>query len=94
MLAYVYIDIVSPQRLTYYLLNSVPISLIAVALAVGGWLVADDKSDSRVAPRQVLIVLLLGWCCDHHAAAPISRSRRSINGTGCGRRWPSPPSCR
>ncbi|EZP55353.1 MULTISPECIES: DUF5935 domain-containing protein [Sphingomonas] len=62
VLAYVYIDIVSPQRLTYILLNSVPISLIAVALAVGGWLLIDDKSDSRFAPRQGLIVLLLLYC--------------------------------
>jgi len=59
---YVYIDIVSPQRLTYYLLNTVPISLIAVALAVGGWVLADDKRDTRVAPRQILIVLLLLYC--------------------------------
>ena len=62
VLAYVYIDIVSPQRLTYYLLNSVPISLIAVALAVGGWLLADDKRGARFAPRQGLIVLLLLYC--------------------------------
>ena len=43
VLAYVYIDLVSPQRLTYLLLNSVPISLIAVVFAVGGWVLADDK---------------------------------------------------
>ena len=35
VLAYVYIDIVSPQRLTYVLLNTVPISLIAVVAAAG-----------------------------------------------------------
>ena len=62
VLAYVYIDIVSPQRLTYVLLNAVPISLVAVALAVGGWLLMDDKSDSRFAPRQGLIVALLLYC--------------------------------
>jgi probable O-glycosylation ligase (exosortase A-associated) len=62
ILVYVYIDIVSPQRLTYTLLNSVPISLIAVALAVGSWMLVDRKEDSRVAPRQLLILLLLGWC--------------------------------
>lgn len=62
VLAYAYIDIVSPQRLTYLLLNSVPISMIAVGLAVAGWLAVDDKSDVRVAPRQFLIVLLLGYC--------------------------------
>ncbi|KQT33374.1 polymerase [Sphingomonas sp. Leaf412] len=60
--AYVYIDIVSPQRLTYLLLNSVPISLIAVALMILGWVVADDKRDVRVAPRQGLILLLLVYC--------------------------------
>jgi len=62
ILAYVYIDIVSPQRLTYFLLNSVPISLIAVAAAVLSWALVDRKEDSRLAPRQVLMVLLLGWC--------------------------------
>ena len=59
VLTYVYIDIVSPQRLTYYLLNSVPISAVAAGLAVLGWLVMDDKRDSRFAPRQGLILLLL-----------------------------------
>ncbi len=62
VLAYAYIDIVSPQRLTYLLLNSVPISLIAVGLAVLGWAAMDDKKDVRVAPRQFLIVILLGYC--------------------------------
>jgi probable O-glycosylation ligase (exosortase A-associated) len=60
--AYVYVDIVSPQRLTYLLLNSVPISMIAAALAVGGWMLADDKRNARVAPRQALILLLLFYC--------------------------------
>ena len=62
ILAYVYIDIVSPQRLTYVLLNSVPISLIAVAAAVISWALVDSKDDSRIAPRQFLIVLLLIVC--------------------------------
>ena len=62
ILAYVYIDIVSPQRLTYVLLNSVPISLIAVAAAVLSWTLVDKKQDTRIAPRQFLIVALLIWC--------------------------------
>lgn len=62
VLAYVYIDLVSPQRLTYLLLNSVPISLIAVVLAWGGWLIADDKRDTRVAPRQLMLLALLVYC--------------------------------
>ena len=62
VLVYVYIDIVSPQRLTYYLLNAVPISLIAVVMAVGGWVLADDKRDVRLAPRQGLILVLILYC--------------------------------
>ena len=62
VLTYIYIDIVSPQRLTYYLLNSVPISLVTAGLAVLAWAVVDDKKDSRFAPRQALILLLLVYC--------------------------------
>jgi probable O-glycosylation ligase (exosortase A-associated) len=62
VLVYAYVDIVSPQRLTYYLLNSIPISMIAAVLAILGWLVADNKSNARFAPRQALILLLLVYC--------------------------------
>ncbi len=62
VLTYIYIDIVSPQRLTYLLLNSVPISLMAAGLSVGAWLVLDDKRDTRVAPRQGLMLALLLYC--------------------------------
>jgi probable O-glycosylation ligase (exosortase A-associated) len=62
VLAYVYIDIVSPQRLTYVLLNTVPISLIAVILAVGAWMMVDDKRNTRFAPRQLLMVILMLYC--------------------------------
>ena len=59
VLAYVYIDTVSPQRLSYYLLNSVPISMIVACLAAAGWLVADRKTGFRITARQGLILLLL-----------------------------------
>ncbi|GGE91691.1 putative O-glycosylation ligase, exosortase A system-associated [Sphingomonas prati] len=62
VLAYAYVDIVSPQRLAYYLLNSVPVSLICVALAVLGWAVADDKSGARFGIRQSLMLTLLLYC--------------------------------
>ena len=62
VLVYAYIDIVAPQRLTYLLLNSLPISALAAALALGGFLLFDDKRDVRVAPRQLLIVALIGYC--------------------------------
>jgi probable O-glycosylation ligase (exosortase A-associated) len=62
VLGYVYVDIVSPQRLTYLLLNTIPISLIMVVFAVMGWVLFDDKKDTRVAPRQFLMVALLLYC--------------------------------
>lgn len=62
VLGYIYVDIVAPQRLSYLLLNTVPVSLIMVALAVLGWALFDDKRDVRIVPRQVLMVLLLIYC--------------------------------
>jgi putative inorganic carbon (hco3(-)) transporter len=62
VLAYVYIDIVAPQRLTYWLLNSVPVSQIAVGLAVLGWAVADNHKNSRFTFRQAVMVIFLIYC--------------------------------
>jgi probable O-glycosylation ligase (exosortase A-associated) len=62
LLTYVYIDLVSPQRLTYLLLNSVPISAIAAGLSLVSWLAFEDKRDTRVAPRQGLLLILLVYC--------------------------------
>lgn len=61
VLAYAYVDIVSPQQLSYYLLNSVPLSMIVAALAIAGWLIADDKRNLSFAPRQGLMLVLLGY---------------------------------
>jgi probable O-glycosylation ligase (exosortase A-associated) len=59
VLAYAYVDIVSPQQLSYFLLNRVPLSLIIAALAVGGWALTDDKKNLRFTPRQFLMTALL-----------------------------------
>ncbi len=61
-LIYAYIDIVSPQRLSYFLLNSVPLSLIMFVLAFLGFMVSDDKKNVRFAPRWVLLLVLLAYC--------------------------------
>ena len=61
VLAFAYVDIVAPQRLSYYLLNSIPISLIVFLFAVAGWAVADAKRGFAVAPRQWLMIALLGY---------------------------------
>lgn len=61
-LIYAYVDIVSPQRLSYFLLNSVPLSLILFVLAFLGFMIGDDKKDVRVSPRWVLLLVLLAYC--------------------------------
>jgi probable O-glycosylation ligase (exosortase A-associated) len=61
VLAYAYVDIVSPQHLAYYLLSGVSVSMIVASLAIGGWLLFDSKRGTAVAPRQGLLLLLLGY---------------------------------
>jgi probable O-glycosylation ligase (exosortase A-associated) len=60
--AYAYVDIVAPQRLSYYLLNSVQLSLIVFSLALGGWMLADNKRDTRFDQLQLVMLLLLVYC--------------------------------
>ncbi|RJT25147.1 putative O-glycosylation ligase, exosortase A system-associated [Chakrabartia godavariana] len=62
VLGYVYVDIVSPQHLSYYLLNSIPVSLIFFLGAVGGWLTFDRKQASTFSPRQAAMLVLLIYC--------------------------------
>ncbi|HEV2745972.1 MAG TPA: putative O-glycosylation ligase, exosortase A system-associated [Allosphingosinicella sp.] len=61
VLAYAYVDIVAPQRLSYFMLNAVPLSMIVAGLAIAGWLLADDKRHFRVTARQWLMLILLGY---------------------------------
>ncbi|WP_336958666.1 putative O-glycosylation ligase, exosortase A system-associated [Sphingobium aquiterrae] len=78
VLVYAYIDIVSPQRLSYILLNSIPISAIAFAAAAGGWLLLDDKSNSRFSVRQLLMLILMAWCAwtTAHADFPVNAASK------------------
>jgi len=75
VLAYAYVDIVAPQRLSYYLLNAVPVSMIMAGLAIAGWLIADDKKGLKFTFRQGLMFLLLlyagatTWFADFHIDA-------------------------
>lgn len=62
VLAYCYVDIVAPQRLSYYLVNAIPVSLIVFCLAVGMWFIADEKKNIRYSTRQFLLVILLIYC--------------------------------
>jgi hypothetical protein len=62
VLAYLYVDIVAPQKISWHLLASIPISLIVFVAAFGGWLVTDSKEGSRFTYRQALILVLLAYC--------------------------------
>ncbi|MEA3016561.1 MAG: hypothetical protein QOI38_1283 [Sphingomonadales bacterium] len=59
VLAYCYVDVVAPQRLSYYLLSGGNIALVAAIAAMGSWLLFDDKRDFRIGGRQWLMMLLL-----------------------------------
>lgn len=59
VLAYVYVDTVSPQRLSYFLLNNVSVSMIVACLAAAGWLIADRKVGVRFTVTQALMTMLL-----------------------------------
>jgi probable O-glycosylation ligase (exosortase A-associated) len=59
VLVYAYIDTVAPQRLSYYLLNSVPLSLYVACLAFGGWLLTEKKTGLGLSVRQGLLAMLL-----------------------------------
>ncbi|PKB14899.1 putative O-glycosylation ligase (exosortase A-associated) [Novosphingobium kunmingense] len=62
VLAYLYIDILTPQKISWGLLSTLPVSLIAFVLAFAGWALLDDKRDSRFTLRQGLILVLLVYC--------------------------------
>jgi O-antigen ligase len=62
VLAYLYVDIISPQKISWFLLSKVPLSLIVFIAAFIGWLLADEKRDSRFTYRQGLLLTLLIYC--------------------------------
>ncbi len=61
-LVYAYVDIVAPQRLSYFLLNSIPLSMILFGFALLGFLIKDNKQNVRVSPRWGALILLLIYC--------------------------------
>ncbi len=62
VLAFAYIDILVPQKISWGFLTVLPVSLMAFVLAFAGWIMIDDKRESRFTMRQGLIVLLLVYC--------------------------------
>jgi probable O-glycosylation ligase (exosortase A-associated) len=78
VLAYAYVDIVSPQQLSYFLLNRLPLSLILSGLAFAGWLIADQQKRLSFAPRQFLMVALLVYAgtTTLHADFPVEAAAK------------------
>lgn len=62
VLAYLYIDIVAPQKVVWAILPSMQISLVAFIAAFAGWLFVDRKEHSRFTLRQALMLILLLYC--------------------------------
>ena len=60
--AYLYVDILAPQKMGFGIITSVPVSLIAFAAAFGGWLMMDKKTKLTITFRQGLMLFLLVWC--------------------------------
>ncbi len=61
MLGYLWVDLLKPQELSYTLINSVPISMIAATLAVGMYFIIDRKFAPRFTLVMFLIVLFAAW---------------------------------
>ncbi|MBY8336993.1 O-antigen ligase family protein [Alteriqipengyuania sp. NZ-12B] len=59
--AYLYVDILAPQKMGFGIITSVPVSLIAFAAAFGGWLLMDKKTKLTFTFRQGLLAFLLVW---------------------------------
>ena len=57
--AYLYVDILAPQKMGFGIITSVPVSLIAFAAAFGGWLLMDKKAKPTFTFRQALMLFLL-----------------------------------
>lgn len=62
VMAYLYIDILAPQKIGWALMQIFPISLITFCAAFGGWLFADPKKRWTISSRQVLLALFLVYC--------------------------------
>lgn len=62
VLLYLYVDIVSPNKVGTEILDAIPMSLIAFIAVFAGWLLFDDKSRARFTLRQGLIVAWLLYC--------------------------------
>ncbi|HEX8527166.1 putative O-glycosylation ligase, exosortase A system-associated [Allosphingosinicella sp.] len=78
VLAYAYVDIVAPQRLSYWLLSGGNIVLYTAVAAMGSWLLLDDKKGLRVSGRQWLMAILIAYAgyTTLHADLPVEAAEK------------------
>ena len=62
VLAYLWIDILAPQKIAFGFFSSLQVSLIAFCAAFAGWALTDNKRHVRITMRQALLAFLLLWC--------------------------------
>ncbi len=62
VLAYIYVDILSPGRMGYTIMPAIQISLITFCAAFAGWALTDSKREARFTLRQALMAILLMYC--------------------------------
>jgi putative inorganic carbon (HCO3(-)) transporter len=60
-LGYVWVDIFSPQAVSYIILNQLPVAMIMGALAVGAYLLLDRRAPPRLTIITVLQLSLAVW---------------------------------
>ena len=90
VLAYAYVDIVSPQRLSYSAAQLASRSrMIMAALALAAWFFVDDKRHFAVDAATMADAVAARLLRAHHLPCRRARSRPGSNGTGRGRRSPS-----
>jgi probable O-glycosylation ligase (exosortase A-associated) len=78
VLGFIYVDILSPQDISWGFLGSIPVSLILFVAAFGGWLVLDSKEGSRFTSRQWLMLGLFAICAytTVHALYPVEAAAK------------------
>lgn len=62
VLAYLWVDILAPQKIAFGFFAGIPVSLIAFCAAFAGWALTDSKKGVRFTVRQGLLLFLLVWC--------------------------------
>ena len=62
VLAYLYVDILAPQKIGWAIMQSFPVSFTVFCAAFAGWAIADRKEGTMFTLRQGILLALLFYC--------------------------------